>query len=187
MWARRSPVAWAESVFADVLYAAGSLWSFFVFIGDVAPRNFIVVPVVKFGRSCVRVPRHALRNLVPPAVREVVRDPRRAESVAAYRGLNSRCGSTAANHAPDLPETTAPRYPLAQRLTQPLYRIRRIGRHQLTGFEIVRQHADTGEMLLDCGRRQFSTDLLDIRGHMHILNTPARVNPGASPQRRKAP
>jgi hypothetical protein len=42
------------------------------------------------------VPGHALRDLDAPAIREVVRKPRGAESVAAYRGFNARSGSTAA-------------------------------------------------------------------------------------------
>ena len=48
------------------------------------------------------MPGHALRDLDAPAIREVVRYPRGAEGVAAYRGFNPRIGSTAADHAPDI-------------------------------------------------------------------------------------
>jgi hypothetical protein len=48
------------------------------------------------GRPCAARPRCA-------PVRQVVRNPRGAEGVAAYRGFNSRIGSTAAHPAPDIP------------------------------------------------------------------------------------
>ncbi len=37
-----------------------------------------------------------------PAIREVVRNPRGAEGVAAYRRFNSRIASTAPDHGPDI-------------------------------------------------------------------------------------
>jgi len=53
------------------------------------------------GSFRVRVPGHALRDFDAPAVRQVVRYPRCAESVANRR-LNSRIQRTAAHHAPGI-------------------------------------------------------------------------------------
>ena len=64
---------------------------------DFAHADVIVAPVVKAGGFRVRVTGHALRDLDAPAVRQVIRNPGRAESVAAYRGFDSRIGSTAAH------------------------------------------------------------------------------------------
>ena len=52
--------------------------------------DVIVAPVVEARGFRVRVSGHALRHLDTSAVREVVRNPRGAERVAAYRGCNSR-------------------------------------------------------------------------------------------------
>ena len=64
--------------------------------------------------------------------------------------------------------------------------MRRIGRHHLTGYELVKHHADSGEMLLHRRSRQFTAEMLDICGHMHRLNERKRVNllPFASEQKR---
>src|SRR5208282_1544568 len=71
--------------------------------------HIIIAPVVKAGRLRVRVPGHLLRDLDTPAVRQVVRNPGRAESVTAYRGFNARIGSAAAHHVPDIGARYRPR------------------------------------------------------------------------------
>jgi hypothetical protein len=63
---------------------------------DLTNADMIVAPIIEAGGFRVRVSGHALRDLDPPAVGEVVRNPRRAESMAAYRCFNSRADSTAA-------------------------------------------------------------------------------------------
>jgi len=55
------------------------------------------------------VPGHALRDLDAPAVRQVVRNSRGAEGVAAYRRCNSRIDGTAAHHVPDIRARHRPR------------------------------------------------------------------------------
>src|ERR1035441_3274508 len=46
----------------------------------------------------IRVPGHALRDLDTAAIREIIRNPRGAEGVAAYRRLNVGVRSTPADH-----------------------------------------------------------------------------------------
>jgi len=69
---------------------------------DFGHTDVIVAPVVKPGGFRVRVSGHALRDFDTPAVREVVRNPRGPEGVAAYRGFNPGTSSTAAHHVPDI-------------------------------------------------------------------------------------
>ncbi len=52
---------------------------------------------------------HALRDLDAPAVRQVVRDPGRAERVTAYRGFDAGVRSAAAHHVPDILARHPPR------------------------------------------------------------------------------
>ena len=47
------------------------------------------------------------RNLDTPVIRQVVRNPRGAEGVAAYRRINSRMGSTAAHMRQTSPGSNA--------------------------------------------------------------------------------
>src|SRR5437764_290953 len=50
-----------------------------------------------------------LRDLDAPAVRQVVRNPRGAESVAAYRSLDAGIAGTASHHLPDIGARQRPR------------------------------------------------------------------------------
>jgi hypothetical protein len=56
-------------------------------------------------------------------------------------------------------------------------RVRGIGRHHLAGHQPVEQHANTGEVLLDRGRRHFSCEVFDISGDMHRLHVLQPGNP----------
>lgn len=67
-----------------------------------AHNDVIVAPAALARCFSVRVSGHALRDLDTPAVRQIVRNPRGAEGVAAYRGFNPRIGSAAAHDVPDM-------------------------------------------------------------------------------------
>src|ERR1039457_4412674 len=71
-----------------------------------AHADVVGAPVVEAGGFGVRVPCHALRDLDTPAVRKVVRNPRGAEGVAAYRRLDAGARGAAAHHLPGHPSAT---------------------------------------------------------------------------------
>ena len=55
-------------------------------------------------------------------------------------------------------------------MARPAHGVRRIGRHDLAGDQPVEEHADTGQVLLDRGRRPFRLQGLDVGGDMHRLH-----------------
>jgi len=92
---------------------------------DLPDAYIIIAPVIEARRFRVRVPSHALRDLDPPSVRQIIRNPRGAEGVAAYRGFNARIGSTATHHAPHIPRSiglaeSCAVLPIAERNSGPL-------------------------------------------------------------------
>src|ERR1039457_4205546 len=71
--------------------------------------DVIVAPVIEPGGFRVRMPGHALRDFDTATVRQVICYAGGAEGVAAYRGFNSRIGSAAAHHVPDIRARHRPR------------------------------------------------------------------------------
>ena len=71
----------------------------------------------------------------------------------------------------------------------PTHGVRRVGRQHLARHQPVKQHADTGQMLLNGGRFAGNLQLLDIARHMHRPHVAephlaSRFSCGRDPSRR---
>ncbi len=69
---------------------------------DLAEADVIVAPIVEAGGFGIGVAGHALGNLDPATVGQVIGDPGRAEGMASDGGLDLCVAGSSADHVPDI-------------------------------------------------------------------------------------